>query len=118
MPELSSGERHNLRIYNASELQNNASVFLAKATAKTSSYSGEIMFMIALALILALVILFLRNLAQILLVGVLGGVVAIIGAGITLSGINFYIFVGVAILIGIIVAITAIPRLKDEVDFI
>lgn len=119
MSGLSPGERHNIRVYNSSALyEGNVSVFVAKATAKTSNAGYEVMFLIALNLLLGVLLFILKDIRYLICLSVLNIVISIMGMSLAGgTGLSYYIFIGVAVITFIILLVNGIPRLREEVDW-
>ena len=120
MSDLAPGERHNIRVYDASVTnETNVSAFLAKATAKTSNAGYEIMYFVALNLLLVVLLFILKDLRYLILIAVFNIVVSLLGMSLTGGvGLSYYIFIGVAILSVIMLLISGIPKLREEIDWL
>lgn len=118
MSDLLPGERHNIRVYNSSETYDpNSSGFLAKATAKTSNSGYEVMYLLALNLIIIVLVLILKDLKYLILLSVFNIGISLLGMSLTGSGFTYYIFVGMAILTAIMLLVTGIPKFREEIDW-
>jgi hypothetical protein len=118
MADLLPGERHNIRLYNASSVyDSNITEFLAKATAKTSNSGYEVMYLLALNLIIVVLVLILKDLKYLILLSVFNIGISLLGMSLTGSGLTYYIFIGMAILTGIMLLVTGIPQIREEIDW-
>jgi PKD repeat protein len=130
MSDLAPGERHNIRIYNstmATIITNNTSaanqtiipVFVGKATAKTNTPGYEIMFLVALNLLLGVLLFILKDIRYLLTLSCLNIVISLMGMSLTGgAGLPYYLFIGCAVITFIILLVNGIPKLREEVDWL
>lgn len=117
LSDLVPGERHNIKIYNATAALSGNATFLGKATAVTSTPGYTILFMIVISLIILIALIFMRNnLVYIVLLSILNIGIDIFGMSMS-SGSQSYIFIAIAGLTVIIGAVVGIPKLREEVWF-
>lgn len=117
---LTSGERHTITLYNSTARIINASEpqLIAKATAKTSTADWSLYFVVCLGILLLILLIVLNELVIIVLLGIFAILIDLIGMGISLSyPFIGSIFLGLAIISGIILLIKALPKLRDAISW-
>jgi ABC-type antimicrobial peptide transport system permease subunit len=117
---LTSGERHTITLYNSTARIVNASEpqLIAKATAKTTTADWSLYFLICVGILLLILLIVLNELVIIIMLGIFAIIIDLIGMGISGSyGFIGSIFLGLAIITGIVLLIKALPKLQDAISW-
>jgi PKD repeat protein len=114
-----ASERHDIILYNSSAVSSNGSEFLAKATVKSLAPSYEIYFFIALGIIMMVLILLLREFVWVVIISTFNIILSLFGISIAQGhGSMPYIFIGIAIVSGILLLIFGLPKIREEFDWL
>lgn len=116
---LKSGGRHNIAIYNGTEWANGSQILLGKATTTTLKPAYEVYFLIAITILIMLLIIVLGNdLTKLVLLSIFNIIICLFGMSIANGrGATPYIFVGVAIITGIILLVQGLPKIREDIDW-
>lgn len=118
---LTSGERHTITLYNSTARLINASEpeLIGKATAKTTTADWSLYFLVCVGFLILILLIILNELVMLILLGIFAIAIDLIGMGISGSyAFISSIFLGLAIISGIILLIKALPKLKDAISWL
>jgi PKD repeat protein len=115
---ISAAEKHNIAVYNSSAGITNQSEFLAKASVMTLAPTAEIYLFIAIGIIMLVAILILREFIWIVLISIFNIIMSLFGITIAQGhGAMPYVFIGIAIVSGILLLVYGVPKIREELDW-
>lgn len=116
---LQDGGRHNIALYDSTGWGNGSRVLLGKATTTTLKPAYEVYFLIAVTVGLMILIIVLgEDLIKLILLSIFNISICLFGMSLaTGRGAIPYIFIGIAVITGLILLINGVPKLKEEISW-
>lgn len=116
--KLNPGERHNIAIWNSSARLNGTPELLAKGTTTTLKAAYVSYFLLGICVILMVFGFFLKEVVRLILMSLLNIIICLFGFSVSIGrGAIPYLFIGVAIITGIILLISGVPKIREEIDW-
>jgi hypothetical protein len=112
---LSVGSKHNIALYNTTARLSGKSELIGKASSMTLNPAYEACFLIAVCVFLIVICLFIQDLLVLVLISIINIILCMFGMAISLNLSSIpYLFIGSAIIAGIILLVNGLPKLREE----
>jgi|WetSurMetagenome_2_1015567.scaffolds.fasta_scaffold20665_5 hypothetical protein len=116
--QIRSGERHNIILYNSTARLSGSSELLVRGTITTLKPAYEIYVLWGICALLMVLVFFMGEVIRLVLLSIFDIILCLFGASLAVNrGAIPYLFIGVAIITGIILLINGIPRLREEINW-